>query len=149
MLEHEHEDMTQLRRISKRMDETEAALYNHQTELSAFFMTSPFPMWLKGLDGKMLFVNNCYAKHYGITPDDYAGVSDKKFWGDKVAAEFYENDQKVITSGQAQKFCEFIKTKQYPNGIEIEVHKWPIRDGGGCIIAVAGMVTGTTNNDGL
>ena len=144
-MQQEHEDITKLRMISKRMDETEAALYKYQTELSAFFMNSPFPMWIKDTKGCMLFINNCYANHYGMTPDEYAGVNDAKFWGDKVASEFYENDQKVVVSGKAQMFSEFIKTKQYPDGINIEVHKWPVRDEKGVIIAVAGMVTGKTD----
>jgi PAS domain S-box-containing protein len=133
-------DIEKLAKLTAKMNATDAALYKYQTELSSFFMESPFPMWIKDLQGCMLFINKSYAENYGISPDDYLGVNDAVFWGDAAAAVFRENDQQVLSSDKDQVFKEFVHTRKHPEGVHLLVHKWPVRRGGKTI-AIAGIVT--------
>lgn len=138
-------DIEKLEQLTRRMNATEASLYKHQNELSEFFVHAPLPMWIKDLKGNMLFINNSYAEHYGMKPDDYAGVNDAVFWGERRAKQFQENDRLVATTGNQHVFEENIKTAEYPDGIVIQVIKWPVRNANE-IIAIAGMVVGKVEN---
>jgi len=60
---------------------------------------SPEPMWLKGLDGTMISLNDAYEQVFllpqGFTRDNYIGFPDEIIWGGKIAAKFAEFDKKA------------------------------------------------------
>lgn len=60
---------------------------------------SPEPMWLKGLDGIMISLNDAYEQVFllpqGFTRDNYIGFPDEVIWGANIAAKFAEFDKRA------------------------------------------------------
>lgn len=54
------------------------------------------PYWIKGLDGKIIFVSNSYERLFLIPMDktrsDYIDQPDEVIWGSEIAAMFTQND---------------------------------------------------------
>lgn len=61
----------------------------------------PFPMWLKDIDGRMLYLNAEYEiaflKPNGKTAKDYIGHYDYDVWDKDVADLFRKNDKMLLT----------------------------------------------------
>lgn len=62
----------------------------------------PFPMWLKGLDGKMISVNTEYENNFlkpnGKTAKDYINKTDEQVWGAEISKEYQLNDKLTLKS---------------------------------------------------
>jgi len=61
---------------------------------------SPFPMWLKDMNNKMISLNQAYEDNFlkplGFRMADYIGYEDSKIWGDKVANNFKKYDDLAL-----------------------------------------------------
>ena len=62
----------------------------------------PFPMWMKDIDGKVLYVNqdyeNSFLRPMGKTISDYLNHTDYDVWPKEIADEFNRNDKAVVKS---------------------------------------------------
>ncbi len=103
----------------------------------------PFPMWLKDVDSKMLYLNNEYERLFlipnGKTAKDYIGRYDHEVWSKEIADEFTANDRRVLASKSGTYvFTETIKV----NGAELtnkyKVVKY-LRYVGKTVVGIGGM----------
>lgn len=63
----------------------------------------PFPMWLKDMSGKMMYVNPEYERAFlepmGKTAKDYIGKTDYDIWPQDVAANYMSHDRAAQKKG--------------------------------------------------
>lgn len=96
----------------------------------------PMPMWVKSIDGTMIWLNREYQSRYGFTIEKYQELGEIEMWGPLVALAFRENDETVIHTRRPWRGLETIT-----DGTEIQVLKWPtFEESGDRIIGVCGMV---------
>ncbi len=50
--------------------------------IASFSSQLPFPFWIKDPSGKMLYLNNAYAKAFDVVPEEYVGKTDEEYWGE-------------------------------------------------------------------
>ncbi len=67
----------QVRVLSEKVKVLESKLL-----LSSFSSQLPFPFWIKDPSGKMLYINNAYAKAFDVIPEEYVGKTDEEYWGE-------------------------------------------------------------------
>jgi len=100
-------------------------------------LNSPFPMWIKDLNGIMISLNKSYEKHFllpqGFTSSDYIGYKDEKIWGKELSEVFQKNDDAALEDSIWQgnevggdyknllKKWHFIKYKRVVEGITIGI----------------------------
>ncbi len=128
----------------ERICQKETVYLNKLTELTAFFLSSPMPSWVKDPDGRMMFCNYIYEKEFGISPELYNAQFDSKFWSEREADSFDLNDRTVVKSGAAAKFIERIYNQKQNVNQDLEVWKWPITVGGK-LVGIAGQVINVRN----
>lgn len=103
-----------------------------------FVLDSPLPMWLKSMDGSVIFVNPAYTHVFGVALEDYIGKKDSDVWQGEEKA-YRSNDEEVMCTGRGRFFVEEagkVRTN-VPN--HILVYKWPLYDDNGNLLGVAGM----------
>lgn len=102
----------------------------------------PTPCWIKGTNGRMLYINPAYEKEFGIQVDEYMGEKDSEKWEHPIAVHFRDNDSVVIKEKRAMKFIEDVPI----NGVIIQyrILKWPVYLNGH-LVGVAGESLGKSN----
>lgn len=115
-----------------------------QTEarLSAFLENSPSVAFIKDMEGRYLHVNPRFLQAFGKAAGAVLGRTDAEIFESRQAAEFCNNDRKVLETGAATTFEEHAC---YADGDHVSlVTKFPLRDGGGRIYALGGIATDIT-----
>jgi len=101
----------------------------------------PVPLWLKDIQGKMLFLNSEYEQTIlypqNKNQDDYIGNTDIDVWGKEIGEKFFKNDLQVIKKRKAIQFLE--RWKGDDCIYEGKVLKYP-RYLGKTIIGVGGII---------
>lgn len=89
----------------------------------------PYPMWIKGSDGRIISINNEYElfflKPKGLSSVNYIGKTDYDLWPDDIASQYRANDFKVLTNNKPFLGAENIPNILGKNDIWIIV-KYPI-----------------------
>jgi len=107
--------------------------------IDGYFLKSlPLPAWSKGVDGKMIWINNEYVKAFDVEKEDYIGHTDYEIWPSLLADNFRKNDNDIIKNGKAYIFMEKSINKEGKESSLI-VWKFPIKNVLGKIIAVGGI----------
>lgn len=90
-----------------RLGELEREVSNLRSELvlvGALSNDLPIPMWLKDLDGRMIYLNKRYEQQFlsplGLTAADYLGKKDSDIWPPEVAEKYRANDLKAQQSDE-------------------------------------------------
>lgn len=108
----------------------------------------PIPIWLKDLDGKVLYVNDVYARTFliprGYTANDYVNHYDSDVWPAEVSESFNKNDSHVQISGEIWEGEELVESA---NGeIELwQIMKYP-RHHNGRVIGIGGIAIKRTRS---
>ena len=91
----------------KRQSELESEVNEIRLRLELFESTQadfPFPVWLKDLSFKMVYVNREYERRYlipmGKSAKDYIGKTDYDVWDRETADLYRAHDVEVVTTGQ-------------------------------------------------
>lgn len=127
------ETRKQLKEYSEKIDVLENRLHEKDkivTLLEATAWESPFPYWLKGLNGEYLYVNKAYeVKFHSL--GNILGKTDIEVWGNEGGAVYHENDRLLINSKE-----EYIILDNELKGHL--VYKWK-RRAGNIVIGIAGI----------
>lgn len=86
----------------------------------------PFMIWLKDKGGRLLAVNTAYAEMAGVSdPKVLEGKTDYDVWPKTLAANYMEDDFRVISSGEPVTLAEQVKKK---DGLLywVETYKTPV-----------------------
>ena len=92
--------------------------------IKALSDSRPTPCWIKGTDGRVLYVNPAYTAEFGVHVDDYMGDKDGKHWGHAIAVAFRDNDKIVASRGTAMTFIEDVPIGD--ETVKYNMVKWPV-----------------------
>lgn len=98
-------------------------------------------LYIKGLDGRYLFVNLYFAERLGMSREQVIGKTDLDLWVHDAAVEYMANDRRVLSSGRAMEFEERIRSAPHTDvGMWLSL-KFPLVDELGEVYAVGGSST--------
>jgi diguanylate cyclase (GGDEF)-like protein/PAS domain S-box-containing protein len=134
-------DLTERRSATQRLESSEARLH-------AFMNHSPSLMFIKDLAGRYLYVNDAFTRAFGLERHDVIFHSDAELFAPELEAQFTANDVEALA---ARTGIEFEEVAPYRDG-QLHtsiVHKFPMYDRGGQVIALGGVVTDITERKRL
>ena len=134
-------DLTERRLTTQRLESSEARLH-------AFMNHSPSLMFIKDPQGRYLHVNDAFTRSFGLQRRDVISHSDAEIFGDELAAQFATNDAEALATRSG---IEFEEEARYSDG-QLHtsiVHKFPIFDSRGHVIALGGVATDITERKRL
>lgn len=123
--------------------ENKDEVYSFLTDVKALIDCKDIPSWIKGKDGRMLYLNPAYTKVFGVTLDEYIGVKDYINWTEGVARSFRDNDAIVAESGCQQTFTEEVTVDGV--SLKYKIIKWPVYVNGQ-LIGIAGESHGVQDD---
>jgi rsbT co-antagonist protein RsbR len=111
--------------------------------LQNVFDTFDDPIFVKDLQHRWVACNQPFCTLLGQRYDAVLGRSDPDFWRPEEAKLFWDIDDQVISSGQPIKNEEPLTSA---DGVQHTVwtRKYPLRDAGGTIIGLCGIITDIT-----
>ncbi|MGD0548597.1 MAG: PAS domain S-box protein, partial [Terracidiphilus sp.] len=118
-----------------------ALLENERRILRSFMENIPDFMYVKDTESRFVVANAALAEWAGVNkPEEMLGKTDFDFYPDEVARGFYEDEQRVIRSGQPI----FNKEETSCSGAASETAYWlttkvPLFDSDGRVTGVAGV----------
>ena len=113
-----------------------------EEQLQAFMIFSPSVMFIKDSEGRYLHVNDGFLGRFGLRREQVIGRTDRAIFARRQAARFTENDARVLALRSA---IQVEETARYIDGEHINlVHKFPIRNARGEIVAIGGIATDIT-----
>ena len=123
--------------------QAEEALRESEGLLRAITNTADVVIFLKGVDGRYLFVNRLFEKLFRVTDAAICGKTDFDVFPREVAEAFRRNDEVVVQSKQPLEVEERVP---HDDGIHTYISvKFPIQKSSGEIFAVCGIATDITN----
>ena len=121
----------------------EQALLEKEELFRAFLDHAPNLAFVKGTDGRYLYVNSRFDEVFQFERGSALGKSDVEIFSRDQAEQFQANDRKVLESGLTK---EFEETALYSDGLHTSiVVKFPLRNEAGQIYAIGGIVTDITD----
>jgi len=140
-LEDEQENLSR----SKLYLEKEIIHLRTQLQLFESSTTSlPLPIWIKDLDGKMLYMNdyciNMVLKPLGMKFSDQVGKTDLEIWGKELADQYRKTDERIIRYKKPIESVEPVLTRA-GDVYYVDVIKFP-RLFEGIVVGVAGVIKG-------
>lgn len=103
--------------------------FNHLSVLHSYFEHIGTPCWLKGIDGRMIYINTAYEKEWSISRLKYEGNTDYDVWPKGVADKAVLNDNVVLTKLKGLTFKQRLPVDpEDPNGeyMTYTILKWPV-----------------------
>jgi PAS domain S-box-containing protein len=128
-------DITAHRRAEERLR------YRDQ-QLSVFFENNPAMCFQKDVDGRYELVNRQCADLFGMDAADSIGRTDADLFPAASAAEFRESDLRVLATGAITVVEHAIPVADGTR--QFQTYKFPIRNGAGQIVGIAGIGTEIT-----
>jgi PAS domain S-box-containing protein len=142
----EHLEFRVLERTDKLQEEViersraEEALSEERTMLRALIDNVPDYMYVKDVECRFVMANLSVARQMGAnTPEELLGKSDFDFYPRELAAVFYEDEQKVIRSGQAEVNRLEMGLDPLGNVTQVLTTQVPLRDRNGRVTGIAGV----------
>lgn len=126
---------------------TVKALREREAQLASFMQNVPCAVYMKGLDGRYLYVNETCAEVFHRDKAEWAGKTDDDLWPKPLAQKFKEASRRIIAG---QKVIETTATIEQRDG----VHYWlvttfPILNEQGSPIMIGGAAIDITEQKRL
>ena len=121
-----------------------AELARDQSErrLQAILDNSTTVVFLKDLEGRYILINRRYEELFHVTKAAVVGKTDHDIFPKRMADRFRENDQLVLSAGEA---LEIEEDAPHQDGVHTYISiKFPIRDANGSLLGVGGIATDVT-----
>jgi PAS domain S-box-containing protein len=118
----------------------EETLSDERKILRALIDNVPDFMYVKDMDCRFLVANLSVARQMGAqTPAELLGKNDFDFYPREIAATFWEDEQRVIRSGQAEVNREETGVDSHGNVSQIMTTQVPLRDKNGRVTGLVGI----------
>jgi PAS domain S-box-containing protein len=125
--------------VNERM-RAEETLSDERKILRALIDNVPDFMYVKDMDCRFLVANLSVARQMGAkTPAELLGKNDFDFYPREIAAVFYEDEQRVIRSGQAELNREETGVDSHGNVSQVMTTQVPLRDKNGRVTGLVGI----------
>ena len=119
------------------------ALKSHSSMLFALLNESTDSIYFKDRHCRFVMVSHTKAQHLGLPVDRIIGDTDRDFFPQDEAQQAFENDMRVITTGQPIELEEEL-TRPNGNSVWNSVKKAPWRNGKGEVIGMFGITRDIT-----
>lgn len=131
----------QERERSRRFEES--AMRNHVL-LETISKQADLPVWIRDQDGKFYYVNNQFRKIFNLDDDiQIIGKTNTELLDEKIAAQFDENDKRVLEEKKSILIEEKVITSQ---GVKYyQTNLFPITELPGLDFAVGGLAVDITS----
>jgi PAS domain S-box-containing protein len=118
--------------------ELQAKLRNSEALHQSLVETLPFFIFRKDAEGRFMFVNERFCKHFNLTKDQIIGKTDLDLFPEDFAAKYRRDDMLVR---QSEQNLDVVETHQSNDGSTQYVHvvKSPIYDAENKLIGVQGV----------
>lgn len=73
---------------------------------------SPSLIYMKDMEGRFTMINHDWSELHGLAPQQIIGKRDYEIWPAHLAAQYRENDYKVMESGEPMQFEEVFQEKE-------------------------------------
>lgn len=118
------------------------ARWESEHRFTEFMQHLPGVAFMKDLQGRYVFVNNTFTNLFHVKLNDCAGKTDDELWPPAAAAQFRENDERVLRTNQVLQTTEMVP---HDDGL----HQWlatkfPITNDDGTPRLVAGVAVDIT-----
>jgi PAS domain S-box-containing protein len=118
----------------------EEALSEERKVLRALIDNVPDFMYVKDAECRFLVANRSVAQQMGAkTPEELLGKTDFDFYPREIAAPFFEDEQRVIRSGQAEVNREEKGLDMNGNVSQVMTTQVPLRDKNGRVTGLVGI----------
>ncbi|MGC1620865.1 MAG: response regulator [Candidatus Acidiferrum sp.] len=118
----------------------EETLSEERKVLRALIDNVPDFMYVKDLDCRFVVANLSVARQMGAkTPEELIGKSDFDYYSRELASKFYEDEQRVIRSGQAEINREETGLDVQGNVSQVMTTQVPLRDKNGRVTGLVGV----------
>ena len=125
--------------VNERM-RAEETLSEERKILRALIDNVPDFMYVKDLDCRFLVANLSVARQMGAkAPEELLGKNDFDFYPREIATPFYEDEQRVIRSGQAEINREEVGVDSSGNVSQVMTTQVPLRDKSGRVTGLVGI----------
>lgn len=143
------ERTTQLAEMNERLEEQlvegrsiEGALRESERRFRAFWDHAPNLAFVKGTDGRYLYVNRKFEDVFRFERGSARDRTDLDLFPLGQADQFRAHDRRVLESGQAK---EFEESALHADGLHTSiVVKFPLQDATGQVYAIGGIATDIT-----
>jgi PAS domain S-box-containing protein len=128
-----YEDITPRKRA-------EAALRREQALFKDLISSIPDNIYFKDRKSRFVCINNAMAKGFGMrSPDEATGKTDFDVFSEEHARQAYENDQRIMSSGES--LIGHLEKETWPDGhiTWVSTTKVPLRDADGNITGLVGV----------
>lgn len=122
----------------------EAELRESEAKLSAILENVGACIYIKDLESNYIYVNRLCEDLFGFPQEEILGANDFKFFGEKAAREFRENDRQVIESGEIVRSHDIGASKNTGETRHYLAVKVPLKQVDGSIYAICGISTDIT-----
>ncbi len=124
--------------------ESNEQLREAQRRQRALLDAIPDVAWLKDREGRLIAVNQSYARRCGIDAADLIGKTDLESWPRELAEKYMADDRRVVESGRIQRIEEPMVG---PNGEEAwaDTFKVPFFGEGDAVIGTVGIARDVTD----
>jgi formate hydrogenlyase transcriptional activator len=118
------------------------ALREGEQRLHSILDSSPSIIFIKDAQGRYVYVNPQFQKLCDLPAHRIVGMTDREIFPPAQAEAFQANDLKVFQAGTPMEFEEVARQE---DGLHTSVvNKFPLRDTGGKVCAICGIVTDIT-----
>ena len=125
--------------VNERM-RAEETLSDERKILRALIDNVPDFMYVKDTDCRFLVANLAVARQMGgTTPEELLGKNDFDFYPRELASVFYEDEQRVIRSGQAEVNREETGVDSHGSVSQVMTTQVPLRDKNGRVTGLVGI----------
>lgn len=123
--------------------EVEGALRESEKRFREFWDHAPNLAFVKGTDGRYLYVNRKFEEVFHFERGTVLGKTDGDLFSRGQADQFQVHDRQVLESGQAK---EFEESALHADGLHTSiVVKFPLQDATGQVCAIGGIATDITD----
>ncbi|MCK7577811.1 MAG: PAS domain S-box protein [Chromatiales bacterium] len=90
----------------KQAEQAQAAQRESEERFRSFMDHTPVLAWLKDDQGRYVYANRGFERHFRLNREDWLGKTDVDLWPPEIAEAFRRTDQPVLTTGQAHETVE-------------------------------------------
>jgi PAS domain S-box-containing protein len=135
-----YHDITERKRTEQALVAAKEILARERQMLRVLIDNIPDYMYVKDADSRFLLANCAVARQMGApTPDALIGKTDFDFYPPELAKTFFEDEQRVIHSGQAEINREESGLDTYGNLSQVLTTQVPLHDSTGKVIGLVGI----------
>jgi transcriptional regulator with PAS, ATPase and Fis domain len=136
---YKHRTETALLKKERELEQAKHDLQIKTEILQGILDNSPSLIHAKDLEGRYIFINKKYSEYHSIPLEKAVGLKSSDVFPEITAAEFWEDDLKVIESGAAVTKSHVLPHD--PSKKRWNTTKFPIYDPHGKMIGVCGIST--------